>query len=363
MVRVGSARSDENRKLVNGVEGDQRQTSIPDMSGEVSMEPWYMHSKGRYIIRAKDPEARKKIAYAMEAACNNKHIGYSQSNRWTAQDWCKWNNNENYDPATITKDVNVDCSALVRLCCAYAGIMLGDFYTSNMPVVLPASGKFELIANHDITDSPKKVLKGDILVTRSSGHTVVVLDDGPEATDLNNSKYVFEGVAYDDEFDPVYYANKYPDLKAAFGDDVEMLLYHWVKYGKDEKRIAKAPSYVYNGKDYSDEFDPVFYANKYPDLKAAFGDDVTALLQHWVTYGKNEGRIAKEGTQPQKKFPYTVEVTAYALNVRKAPDINSPVVGIIYRGQKYTIVNEKNDNWGLLKSGLGYISLKYVKKV
>jgi len=77
MVRVGSARSDENRKLVNGLEGDQRQTSVPDMSGEVSMEPWYMHPKGWYILRAKDPKARQKIAYAMEAACNNKHIGYS----------------------------------------------------------------------------------------------------------------------------------------------------------------------------------------------------------------------------------------------------------------------------------------------
>jgi len=241
--------------------------------------------------------------------------------------------------------------------------MLGDFYTSNMPVILPASGKFELIAKHDMTDSPNKVLKGDILVTRSSGHTVVVLDDGPEASNLNNYRYVFEGVPYDDEFDPEYYANKYPDLKAAFGNDAAMLLYHWVKYGKNEKRTAKAPSYIYGGKDYTNEFDPVFYANKYADLKAAFGDNVMALLQHWVVYGKKEGRIAKEGTQPQNKFPYAVEVTAYALNVRKEPTTNSPVVAIIHKGEQYTIIGEKNNNWGELKSGIGYISLKYVKKV
>ena len=90
MVRVGSARSDENHRLVNGIAGDQRQTSMPDMTGEVSMEPWYLHTKGWIVIRIKDPAKREKAAYAMEAACNNKNIGYSQSNRWTAQDWCKW---------------------------------------------------------------------------------------------------------------------------------------------------------------------------------------------------------------------------------------------------------------------------------
>ena len=37
-------------------------------------------------------------------------------------------------------------------------------------------------------------------------------------------------------------------------------------------------------------FDPEFYAETYPDVKAAFGNDEAALYNHYVTYGKSEGR-------------------------------------------------------------------------
>ena len=65
--------------------------------------------------------------------------------RFTAQDWCKYYNNGNYDPAAITVDVNVDCSSLVRLCVTYAGISVGDMYTSNMVTVLRNTGHFTVI--------------------------------------------------------------------------------------------------------------------------------------------------------------------------------------------------------------------------
>ena len=34
------------------------------------------------------------------------------------------------------------------------------------------------------------------------------------------------------------------------------------------------------------------YLNRYPDLKAAFGSDVEAARKHYEEYGKNEGRDA-----------------------------------------------------------------------
>lgn len=37
-------------------------------------------------------------------------------------------------------------------------------------------------------------------------------------------------------------------------------------------------------------FDAEFYADTYPDVKQALGTSETALYQHYVTYGKNEGR-------------------------------------------------------------------------
>ena len=47
---------------------------------------------------------------------------------------------------------------------------------------------------------------------------------------------------------------------------------------------------VRGGEDYIDGFDPVFYANKYPDVYAAFGNDAAMLYQHYLLCGKAEGR-------------------------------------------------------------------------
>lgn len=59
---------------------------------------------------------------------------------------------------------------------------------------------------------------------------------------------------------------------------------------------------------------------------------------------------------------YTAKVTANALNVRSGPGTGYKVVTTIKKNEVYTIVEEKN-GWGLLKSRIGWISLKYVKLV
>ena len=46
--------------------------------------------------------------------------------------------------------------------------------------------------------------------------------------------------AYPDGFDPVYYANKYPDVKAVFGNDAALLYSHYTMFGKAEKRYKNA---------------------------------------------------------------------------------------------------------------------------
>ncbi len=42
------------------------------------MQPFYVHSKGWYILRPKDAVLAAKMAERMTAACNNKNIGYDQ---------------------------------------------------------------------------------------------------------------------------------------------------------------------------------------------------------------------------------------------------------------------------------------------
>lgn len=63
---------------------------------------------------------------------------------------------------------------------------------------------------------------------------------------------------------------------------------------------------------------------------------------------------------------YKVRVSIDNLNVRKAPTTNSEIVMTCPKGV-YTIVDEANGEgatkWGKLKSGIGWISLDYAKKV
>lgn len=59
---------------------------------------------------------------------------------------------------------------------------------------------------------------------------------------------------------------------------------------------------------------------------------------------------------------YIVQVTASALNIRKGPGTNYAITGCIKDKGKYTIVAESN-GFGKLKSGAGWISLKYTKKI
>ena len=81
-IMIGSARIDERGKLSGGAVGDQKQTSrTNDTKGEVSMQPFYVHSKGWYILRPKNAALAAKMAERMTAACNNKNIGYDQGNR------------------------------------------------------------------------------------------------------------------------------------------------------------------------------------------------------------------------------------------------------------------------------------------
>lgn len=167
-VTVGSARS----SFGNTSPGDQ------NGGKEVSTQAWYLHSKGWYVYRAKYPAVRKKIAEAMEKACANNAIGYHQGTRNSLYNDVK---DKGFDPSKTSKKVNTDCSALVRVCCAYAGIMLGDFITSNEGAALVKSGKFDKLTADKYCKQPDYLMRGDILCTRTKGHTVVVLTDGRKA--------------------------------------------------------------------------------------------------------------------------------------------------------------------------------------
>ena len=160
MTIIGSARIDERGKATGGKAGDQKQKANPDYKGEVSMQNFYVSSKGWYILRAKNPDIASNIALAMTIACNNPNIGYNQARRL---DIIK-------DGTHSQKLTSCDCSSLVRQCVRESGIEVGNFTTANEVSVLMATGQFEKIAYK----KGMALFLGDILVTRVKGHTVVV---------------------------------------------------------------------------------------------------------------------------------------------------------------------------------------------
>ncbi len=169
-VNVGSARSDENGKAYNGQAGDQKSGK------EVSTQAWYKHSKGWRVFRAKKPEHAAKIAEIMKWACESDMIGYDQWNRHTLYNELK---KYAFEKVYLSKAVECDCSALVRVCLAFCGINVPEeFRTGNMPKYLLDSGEFVELKGSKYTDQPDYLGAGDILVTKTSGHTVVVLNNG-----------------------------------------------------------------------------------------------------------------------------------------------------------------------------------------
>jgi len=169
-VIIGSARSDENGNITGGKAGDQKG------GREVSTQEYYNHSKGWRVLRPKSGEKALKMAEAMKKACANNDIGYDQGQRNTLYTNIK---PYGFDPSKTTKAVETDCSALVRVCCAYAGITVGDFSTSSEASALLGTGAFKEVTGIKL---PSGLCNGDVLVTKTKGHTVIVISGAKNPT-------------------------------------------------------------------------------------------------------------------------------------------------------------------------------------
>lgn len=160
-VYIGSARHDEDGKYANGAAGDQLQKSTPDYAGEVSMQKFYVHRYGWYVLRAKKINFAMGIAANMITACNNNNIGYDQNQR----------------SGIINAGINTkqkteaDCSTLVRECVKEATkVDPGNFTTLNEVDKLMDTGLFIKQIYHD----GMTLYTGDILVSGRKGHTAIV---------------------------------------------------------------------------------------------------------------------------------------------------------------------------------------------
>lgn len=168
-IKVGSARIDENGKISGGTAGDQT-------GREVSTQDYYLHSKGWYLLRPKNIEDADKLAASMLAACNNDNIGYDQNERLDIITQIK----KYSSMAKIAVKTEADCGTLVRGCCIEAGFDPGNFNTSNEAACLEKTGKFE---SKVAVTSSTILYNGDVLVTKTKGHTVIVVSGNPRTSE------------------------------------------------------------------------------------------------------------------------------------------------------------------------------------
>lgn len=184
MVQIGHASIGSNGKISGDKAGDQN-------GKEVYIRNWYS-KPWTHVIRFKREDMRKKNAECMIKACNNERIGYNQLRRNSLLQYAA---NVEYDPSKVTHICDTDCSALVSLCCMYAGVPQGVLYqngnsctTSNLRNRLNNTGLVTVYTDKAYTTKSDKLLVGDILL--SEGHHVAIVVKTDEAMNIAPDKDV-----------------------------------------------------------------------------------------------------------------------------------------------------------------------------
>lgn len=188
MVTIGHASISENGSI-NGKRGDQTKK-------EVCLRSWY-NKPWNVVIRFFDTDMQDKVAYAVERAAANNHVGYSQNDRNSLLNAVR---KFGYDPGTVTVDVNTDCSALVTVACIYAGIAEcalvkgGNCATTRtLKKLLTDTGEVQCFTTSDYTQKPDKLKRGDILLKEGSHVAVVVKSDSPKKSVEEVAREVLSG--------------------------------------------------------------------------------------------------------------------------------------------------------------------------
>lgn len=174
MVKIGHASQSEHG-TASGKAGDQT-------GREICISSWW-DDDWTVLLRHPNPSIRERMAVRCENACENEHIGYSQSNRNSLRAALKRADNKF---KKIVTSCNTDCSAFMSVIAESVGIQikytrLSDGSenaptTSNMRQRFTEAG-FIAYTDKSYLRGTEKLLRGDILVAEGK-HTVMALEDG-----------------------------------------------------------------------------------------------------------------------------------------------------------------------------------------
>jgi|GEM_PF-509706 len=334
-VLIGHASIDENGKGAGGQAGDQT-------AKEVCTRNWY-NKDWNVLIRCTDPEIAEKMAIAMEQACANKHIGYDQWNRNTLYAQLK---KVGLDMSKVSVDCECDCSSLVSMCAICAGVSADILYaggnmrtTRNMRTAFANTGKFQILTDSKYLTSDAYLQRGDILVKENS-HTVLVLSNGAKAdvssgkiepvAPIENKEYCGKGIGTATALD-------YMNVRT--GPKTSYKIIGTVNKGAKVEVLERTSA--------------GWYKIVWPGAGCGYA---------YVSNANNKYFSYVANASTGNSLPYIVRITASALNVRAGAGTTYKINTVVHKNEAYTIVEEKA-GWGKLKSGAGWISLKYTKKV
>lgn len=160
---------------------------------------------------------------------------------------------------------------------------------------------------------------------------------------------------YSAVFDANYYYTAYADLQSAIGNNKNALLQHFISFGMQEGRRG------------NDEFDVKAYMENNPDLVQVFGsEDLKSYYLHYISYGKKEGRIASSAGSALSAdankgavLPETTLISSYttAFNPSESRAVNIALAAsringmVIQPGQKFSF----SDSIGARTAENGYV--------
>lgn len=334
-VLIGHSSIDENGRAYNGQAGDQTKK-------EVCTRSWYNKSWD-VVIRAKDAAMAEKMAVACEQACANDKIGYDQYQRNTLYTQAQ---KVNFDLSKITTACECDCSSLMCICAIAAGVPAGALYisgnmrtTRNMRSAFKNTGKFEILTDSKYLTDDAYLKRGDIIVNEGS-HTIMVLSNGskvgftgtitPVAPSTENKQYCGKGIGT---------ATALSTMNVRTGGSTSYKIISTIPKGTQVEVLEITSK--------------KWYKIVWPGASCGYAY-VSNVNGKYFTYKANPVNTGD--------LPYVVRITASALNVRAGAGTTYKVNAVVHKNEAYTIVQEQN-GWGKLKSGAGWISLKYTKKV
>lgn len=332
---IGHSSIDENGKAFGGNAGDQTKQ-------EVCTRSWYNKS-WNVVIRPKDAAMAEKMAKACEQACANDKIGYDQYQRNTLYTQAI---KVNFDLSKITTACECDCSSLMCVCAIAAGVPAGALYiggnmrtTRNMRSAFKNTGKFEILTDSKYLTSDVYLKRGDILVNEGS-HTVMVLSNGSKLSSENsktensgieiNNTYVGKGIGS---------AVAQDNMNVRSGSTTSYKIIGSCPKGATVEVLERTSS--------------GWYKIVWPGATCGYAY-VSNTNNKYFKYTANPVNTAFK--------PYVARITASSLNVRAGAGAHYKINTVVHKNEAYTIVEEKN-GWGKLKSGAGWISLQYIKKV